>query len=165
MEDFIGIMIFVLFMVLRTTKDRKKGMSRNKTDGTPRTRTSVETQSPVERKNAGRQVVRSDGAGLPPAKGLVQESHLEKAPLVREPLLAEGQSYFQSLPPMEGISLQKEEEPPLEDTDMMVQDIVTLTSASDLSFTPQNLKDAVLWSEILQAPRFRTSALSNRFMP
>jgi len=149
LENIVGIIFFILFIVVRAMADRKKGMA-----GKPGGKKKQPAAVP------GRTGTRQAG----PAKTGTGYAQLEREPLRKRaepvsaktkvvarpvPVLAEGESYYDSQSQPEGIKPEADKGltgGAQQDLSLSVQEYV---------LTNEDLRKAVIWSEILQKPRFR----------
>lgn len=156
MEDILGVLIFVIFIVVRVMGDRKKGMK--KEPAKPQTKPLIQTKKVETKKTASR------GMPVSPIKPTTEKPRLERSAL--EPVfmgaqqreqqatgiqLDEGESYFAKLPVMEGVEKGNEVEnlPILEVEKQANQETAFFLGAEDV-------RKAIVWSEVIQKPRFRT---------
>lgn len=148
MEDILGILIFVIFIVLRAMGDRKKGMKKEPIPKKPQP--FIEAQKPKP-------------APIPAAKTSLEKPRLERKPLEptrlganqKEPprpehKLGEGESSYDNLPYMEGA------EQAVQTRDLPVSVEEPAAAAPAFFNGIEDLRKAVIWSEIIQKPRFRS---------
>lgn len=131
-ENIFGLIIFILFVIARAMADRSKGMA--KKPGTTAKPPKLVTMP----KPAGTQAA-------PPAK---------PRRAVPSPQPQVEKTAYGSIPYMEELRYELRSEPETEQT-IFVQPEIT-SELQDYTLTNEDLKRAVIWSEILQKPRFRT---------
>lgn len=127
MEDLLGIILFIIFIVYRTMGDRRKGMERNRK---PR------EKQPSARKKAPK---------AEPAAEFFPPQETVPAP-VPFPYYEEGES-MEGSSYMEGYQEEKREERALEPEPQVLAEPVAAFPS------PAELRQAVIWSEILQKPK------------
>ena len=143
MEDILGIIIFILFIITRTMVDRKKGMAKQQV---------VKKNPPAAGQK--RTVSREDIPVQPRHVSFTRKPAAESL----SPLSVEGKSLYESLPYMGGIEPEPESEIGKEQAGH-TQTLAVLSEPEPEQadvLTYADLRKAVIWSEILQKPRFRT---------
>lgn len=151
MEELLGIIIFIFFVLMRAMADRKRGMKKEPTK--PRTRPApAQTRQPV------RPPVRQP---VPQAKPAREKPRPEMPPF--EPVAplvqyGEGESAYETLPYMEGSShMEREESAEAPAPSYAVEQVAPVRPV----LTADDIRKAVIWSEVLQKPRFRTGYRRN----
>lgn len=177
MEDLLGIIIFVVFIALRVMGDRKKGMK--KEPGQKSAPTAAEQRRAAARPQPPRAQKPGRPAAAPPPKPTEKPAAVRKVPgpvtakgsmkpfshgLPKLAPLGEGMSEYDKLVPQEGVS-DYDSLPPMEGIDPCHDSPETLVlPPSDLEESetiapvfvdPDDVRKAVIWSEILQKPRFK----------
>lgn len=145
MEDILGVIIFVVFIVIRAMGDRKKGM--RKEPGKPQTKPLIQTKKTETKKMISSEKPRLERQALEPVFMGTYQSQLPQSGLQ----LSDGESYFDKLPVMEGVEKGNEVEslPILEVEEQTNQETAFFLGAEDV-------RKAIVWSEVIQKPRFRT---------
>ena len=136
MENILGLLIFILFIVARAMMDRNRGMS--KKPGRKRPPAAVPR--------------RTEARESPAAKPRLTPTNPRPDDEKPIPLLVEGESDDDSLP---YVVEDKKPWPPKREQTVSVQTAVAI-SEQEYALTIEDLRKAVIWSEILQRPRFRT---------
>lgn len=144
--DFLGIILFIIFMIVSATRDRKKGMSKAK----PARREPMAPQTvraepvhpePVQRKRktAPAQDKREERRAFEQVRQGPFAAPVGE-PVMSKPYLPEEESVFDMESPMEESS---------------IDELSPVYAMGHLSGGPgiQELRRAVVWSEILQKPR------------
>ncbi|PKM89726.1 MAG: hypothetical protein CVU87_04580 [Firmicutes bacterium HGW-Firmicutes-12] len=149
MENIFGVIVFVLFIALRAIGDRKKGMKKEPV--------KVKT-----RPQAGNRPIPSREEPVGMGKPSMQKAPLERRVLEpiqigqppiqltqTKPLIGEGESNYDKLSYMEGVKPEKEivRETP--------QTVGKEYQVRGLFEGPEDLQRAIIWSEIIQKPRFK----------
>lgn len=133
MEDLIGIIIFILFIMLRAMGDRKKGMKKQPV----RTRRPETPKEPVV---LGKERLRPQ---KPEPVSLGEPEMKRESPglsMIEGEYTYEGLTYMENQEPGRVITYATEPEAP---------------EADRFSLSSDDLRKAVIWSEILQKPRFK----------
>lgn len=137
MEDFIGIIIFALFMILRTKKDRNRGMRKGKKK-TPQ-------EVLIQKKHAQTQT----------QKKPVYDSPVIKAKQVAEqPVMPRKKQKPANVKPKKVVDKYIGEK---NSTDAAITNdapVINVPQQENNSFA-FNLRQAVIWSEVLDKPRFK----------
>jgi len=151
LENIFGVVVFILFIVLRAMGDRKKGMSKKPP--------AVQKQTGPMRAPAKKQqpAAKTKTAAKPAAYGAIKAAPAPTpAPAVRPfgiRVPDEGKSVYENIPYMEGYERPPgemgEQEGALSDADGVADQI------RRYSLKPTDLRQAVVWSEILARPRFK----------
>lgn len=152
MENILGIIMFIAFIVFRSMSDRKKGMIRGQktknTDTMPRAKTKPIVQSEPPRK-----MHPAEAKTAPPvqkqAKPVRKGNAPTPPPFVAAPLWAEGEGGYDSMSVMEGTIGAAEKVVP----QLGTVAVSAVTNGAVLTY--HDLRRAVLWSEILGEPRAR----------
>lgn len=133
MEDFIGIIIFILFMVLRTKKDRDRGMRKGKK------RTPQEIL--VEKRQTVKKAVKQAIAPKTPTE------KMKGIPAQPAQIISEFPApNYEETNRTEQITVEPMLEAVNDDKNVALQE-KTISSF--------DLRQAVIWSEVLDKPRFK----------
>lgn len=148
MEDILGILVFVIFIVLRAMGDRKKGMKKEPIPKKPKPFSEAQKPKPLP---------------IPAVKTSLEKPRLERKPLEParpeayqkeqpQPKLqfGEGESYFDKLPYIEGA----EQAVQTRDLPVIVEE--PAVAAATFFNGIDDLRKAVIWSEVIQKPRFKS---------
>jgi len=150
LENILGIIMFIAFIIFRGMSDRKKGMTRGPKAKTADTMPRAKTK-PIAQSEPPRKMHPAEAKTAPPvqkqAKPVRKNNTPTPPPFVVTPLWAEGEGEYESLPVMEGS---------IGATDKVVSELGTVAVsvvANGAVLTYNDLRRAVLWSEILAKPR------------
>ncbi len=140
MEDLIGIVIFVVFMVLRARKDRQQNMNRKQK--------KVKTAAPPVRESVStKKVERINDKRTEPVYSV--KTHQEKTASPKKKTAK-----------VENFKAEQVKER------QQGQDLTTLKTKEEEHnkevLTARDLRKAVIWSEVLDKPRFKTRKLNYR---
>ncbi len=146
--DILWVIIFIIYIGVRTMGERKKGMERK----APTRRTPP--KPPPRTPHAPQPVLMRHAAKSYKPVAAAAEEYDEVKPGVPE-----GQSDYHMLPYMEGVAPEKPAKPqehrPKRKKEVTAYAPELVTAGFTLNLTEDNLRQAVIWSEILQQPRFR----------
>lgn len=155
MDNIFGIILLILFIVFRSSRDRARGMKKEPAQKKP-IRSGMERQTVQQKKVFETNTARRDEAiRKQPAtvfqKAAEQGGKAKTKDKVAAKTWAEGESKYAWV----------EKEAREEETPSVVlslkNDSLKTISADDLEITGQELRKAVIWSEILQRPAHRRS--------
>jgi len=147
LEDILGVIIFVIFIVIRAMGDRKKGMKKEPVAKkakplieTKRVEPAPSVKSPMGKPRLERKALE------PTFMGAYQKEHPRA-----QFQIGEGESDYDRLPMMEGVEPDSKDKvfPILEVEEQTYYETALFRGADDL-------RKAIIWSEIIQKPRFRT---------
>lgn len=136
MEDFFGLAMFILYLIFSVTRSRKKGMQKNRRKSPQPFQEIRDVIKPKEKPKSVKKV-------LYPA---------DNRPAAEE-VYGEGYSSYDKVSSFEGSSAQETPQAFLESTptyligERGLQPVITLDKES--------IRQAVIWSEILQKPKSR----------
>lgn len=145
MEDILGILVFVIFIVLRAMGDRKKGMKKEPIPKKPKPFMEAPKPKPVPipSVNTSLEKPRLERKPLEPTRPKAYQKEQPQPELQ----FGEGESYFDKLPYMEGA------EQAIQPRDLPVS---AEEPAAAFFNGIDDLKKAVIWSEVIQKPRYRS---------
>lgn len=146
MEDLIGIIIFVAFIVLRTRKDRQQNMNRQK---------ESKTSSRTVRETPSQTIAKANNRRTEP---------VQSVKTVKKDLPAQ---YKRKTPEVEGYKavIAEERKQPKQEKHFKTQQLLGDSSNKEPSnkiLTARDLRKAVIWSEVLDKPRFKKRKLNYR---
>ena len=134
MENIFGIIIFILFIALRTVGDRKRGMNKKNDPQKPK------EIAPTRAATAKKQVA--------PKKVIQQYIPKPIEPLV----ISEGESYYDGFAEPMTYSLDERQTENPEDYGQYTEPSYGLVAA--------DLRQAIIWSEIIDKPRFKKRSIN-----
>ena len=153
MENIFGIIMFIAFIIIRSMSDRKKGMTRGqktKTVDTTTPKAKTKSLSPIERAGPSR-MHRAETKPAPTVQKQVKPDRKGTAPIpppfATPAVRGEGESYYDSMPVMEGTASPPKNAVP------KLQPVAVTAVPTGAALTHDDLRRAVLWSEILGKPR------------
>ena len=145
LDNISGLIIFILFIITRAMMDRSKGMA--KKPGTKAKRPAPVTAPKPTRTQPALPAKPRSIATAPPYK--TQDLAYDAKPYM------EGVGYgLRSEPETPGITSVLAPAPEQEQA-VLIEAVIT-PDKQDYTLTNEDLRRAVIWSEILQKPRFRT---------
>jgi len=153
LENIFGIIIFIIFIALRTMSDRKKGMNRGQKAKPVQPTTKPKSKPLIQAEPTGPHKVRPVAAKpAPPVPGRPKSIWPEPAvappPIIpKRPAHVEGESDYGKLPVMEGAPSPAPRPIP------KLEPVAATEGTSGQLLSYDDLRRAVLWSEILAKPR------------
>lgn len=142
MEDFLGILMFILYMVFAVTRNRKKGMQKDRKRKGP---------EPIKQ-------VRETRVKEQPRAVKRGPETVHTIPKADKPF-AEGNSYYEHVETRYGLPAQVKETAAKKDGETITETLVVSNEEQGhqpvISLDKASILQAVIWNEILQKPRSR----------
>jgi hypothetical protein len=155
MEDIFGVVIFIVFIVIRTLSDRKKGKNKKATPQKPKATPAERPASDRKQKAAAKPgssapVTRRQTATTQTSRTIHSTQTTvfpQTAPEVRRPPYASLPYPEGIVPPAASVIIQPEE--------TREGDIQPEVVQRRYGLNAQVLRQAIIWNEIIEKPRFK----------